>query len=159
MSMIDLRKFYLSNKGKWDHETYFVHSHVQVLESLPPVIKEGSLERKHELQSGKKKATIRSWKSFYVVLCGDILCFFKDKEHFEELSSTASQPLVIHRANVTVATDYTKKKNVFRLQLLDGAEFLFHAPDENAMMDWIMRIERQAGKYIFQFITSWKNFK
>ena len=41
---------------------------------------EGALERKQELQTGGKKATIRSWKSYYTVLCGQLLCFFKDKQ-------------------------------------------------------------------------------
>ena len=47
---------------------------------LPPAEIEGILERKQELQSGGKKATIRSWKHFYTVLCGQLLCFFKDKQ-------------------------------------------------------------------------------
>lgn len=49
-------------------------------DTLPPVEVEGVLERKHELQSGGKKATIRSWKSFYTALFGQLMAFFKDKE-------------------------------------------------------------------------------
>ena len=49
-------------------------------ENLPPAEMEGPLERKQELQSGGKKATIRSWKNYYAVLFGQLLCFFKDKE-------------------------------------------------------------------------------
>lgn len=49
-------------------------------DNLPPAEIEGMVERKHELQSGGKKATIRSWKNFYTVLYGQLLCFFKDKE-------------------------------------------------------------------------------
>lgn len=40
---------------------------------------EGFLERKHELQKGKAKATLRSWKSYYTVLVGQLVCFFKDE--------------------------------------------------------------------------------
>ena len=47
---------------------------------LPPSEIEGFLDRKHERQSGGMKATIRSWKSYYTVLCGQLLCFFKDKQ-------------------------------------------------------------------------------
>lgn len=54
--------------------------HGQLPEGLPPVEYEGILERKQELQSSGKKATIRSWKSFYTVLCGQLLCFFRDKQ-------------------------------------------------------------------------------
>ena len=46
----------------------------------PPVDMEGILERKQELQSGGKKATIRSWRFYYTVLCGQLLCFFKDEQ-------------------------------------------------------------------------------
>ena len=49
-------------------------------ENLPPAEMEGPLDRKQELQSGGKKATIRSWKNYYAVLFGQLLCFFKDKE-------------------------------------------------------------------------------
>ena len=47
---------------------------------LPPSEIEGMLDRKQELQSGGKKATIRSWKYYHTVLCGQLLCFFKDKQ-------------------------------------------------------------------------------
>ena len=47
---------------------------------LPPAEMEGLVERKQELQSGGKKATIRSWKHYYTVLCGQLLCFFKDRQ-------------------------------------------------------------------------------
>lgn len=43
------------------------------------------VDRKQELQSGGKKATIRSWKNYYVILCGQLLCFFKDEETFFEV--------------------------------------------------------------------------
>ena len=49
-------------------------------ENLPPIEMEGLLERKQELQSGGKKATIRSWKNYYAALYGQLLCFFKDRE-------------------------------------------------------------------------------
>jgi len=39
---------------------------------------EGMLERKHLHQSGGKMATVRSWKHYYTVLAGQLLCFFKD---------------------------------------------------------------------------------
>lgn len=35
------------------------------IDSLPPVEIQGLLERKHELQSGGKKAAVRSWKQYY----------------------------------------------------------------------------------------------
>lgn len=38
---------------------------LQRLEQLPPVEVQGMLDRKHELQSGGKKAAVRSWKTLY----------------------------------------------------------------------------------------------
>ena len=49
-------------------------------DALPPVEVEGMLERKHEYQSGGKSAPIRTWKHYYTVLCGQLLCFFKDRQ-------------------------------------------------------------------------------
>ena len=48
--------------------------------SAPTAEIEGFLDRKHELQRGAIKATMRSWKQYYTVLCGQLLCFFKDKK-------------------------------------------------------------------------------
>merc|ERR1711997_1213493 len=47
--------------------------------SMPPVLIDGFLERKQQNQSGGKRSTIRSWKTYYTVLSGPILCFFKDE--------------------------------------------------------------------------------
>ena len=47
-------------------------------ESPPLADMEGMLERKHLHQSGGKMATLRSWKHYYTVLAGQLLCFFKD---------------------------------------------------------------------------------
>ena len=49
-------------------------------ENLPPVDLQAYVDRKQELQSSGKKATIRSWKTFYTALYGQLLAFFKDQE-------------------------------------------------------------------------------
>jgi hypothetical protein len=38
---------------------------LEQLDQLPPVEIQGTLDRKHELQSAGKKAPVRSWKTFY----------------------------------------------------------------------------------------------
>lgn len=111
---------------------------------LPPVEIEGFLERKQELQSGGKRATIRSWKTYYTVVCGQLLCFFKDKEAFVDNSASAP-PVSLLQAKCSKAADYTKKKHVFRLQLVDGAEFLFMAHNEKIMYDWMNKIAFHAA--------------
>lgn len=111
---------------------------------LPPVEIEGFLERKQELQSGGKRATIRSWKTYYTVVCGQLLCFFKDKEAFVD-NCAAAPPVSLLQAKCSKAADYTKKKHVFRLQLVDGAEFLFMAHNEKVMYDWMNKIAFHAS--------------
>lgn len=111
---------------------------------LPPVEIEGFLERKQELQSGGKRATIRSWKTYYTVVCGQLLCFFKDKEGFVD-NVAAAPPVSLLQAKCSKAADYTKKKHVFRLQLADGAEFLFMAHNEKIMYDWMNKIAFHAS--------------
>ncbi|XP_034253991.1 spectrin beta chain, non-erythrocytic 1 isoform X5 [Thrips palmi] len=115
----------------------------QQLEQLPPVEIQGMLDRKHELQGGGKKAAVRSWKSFYTVLCGQLLCFFKDQQDFHD-SKAASSPMVILKARCEKADNYTKRKHVFRLCCLDGSEFLFLAPNEAEMLDWVTKISFHA---------------
>ncbi|XP_067682927.1 spectrin beta chain, non-erythrocytic 5-like isoform X3 [Haliotis asinina] len=110
---------------------------------LPPAELEGYVDRKQELQVGGKKATIRSWKNFYTVLFGQLLCFFKDKEAYSE-SQAAAPPLNIHKAVCEVAADYTKKKNVLRLHLHDGSEYLLETTSTEEMTSWLAKISHYA---------------
>lgn len=111
---------------------------------LPPVEIQGMLERKHELQSGGKKAPVRSWKPFHTVLCGQLLCFFKDEDDFYQ-KKAATAPVNILNARCEIAENYTKKKNVFRLRLPDGSEFLFLAASKEDMLDWVKKISFHAS--------------
>ena len=60
-------------------------------------------------------------------------------------NNAASSPLTLHQANCEIATDYTKKKNVLRLRLADGAEYLLMANSQNEMVDWLTKIQFYAG--------------
>ena len=99
---------------------------LNTVENLPPVEVDGYLDRKQELQNGGKRATIRSWKNYYTVLCGQLMCFFRDQEDFFA-SKAASSPVLIYQAGIEAANDYTKKAFVFRVHVTDGSEFLFSA--------------------------------
>ncbi|XP_037904390.1 spectrin beta chain, non-erythrocytic 1 isoform X3 [Hermetia illucens] len=112
--------------------------------TLPVVEIQGILERKHELQSGGKKAPMRSWKTFHTVLCGQLLCFFKDEHDFVN-QRTQNPPVNILDAKCERAEDYTKKKHVFRLTLPDSSMYLFEAPSWEKMNDWINKISFHAG--------------
>ena len=62
----------------------------------------------------------------------------------------AAPPLAIHGATCETAPDYTKKKNVLRLTLTDGTEYLFMAHDQNEMTQWLSKIKFHAGEWRFQ---------
>ena len=106
---------------------------------MPPVLIDGFLERKQQNQSGGKRSTIRSWKTYYTVLSGPILCFFKDENDFKE-AKNASPPILIHNAQIEEAKDYTKKKYVIRLITQDSSEFLFDASTRDNQKNWIEKL-------------------
>merc|ERR1711892_192516 len=130
---------------------------LNTMQNLPPVEMDGFLDRKQELQTGGKRATIRSWKSYYTVLCGQLMCFFRDQEDFFE-SKAASSPIMIYQASVETANDYTKRNFVFRLHSTDGSEFLFGADSEEQQQEWVKKIKFHAGLPPSQQLTSYKAF-
>ena len=107
--------------------------------NMPPVTIEDYLERKQQAQSGGKRATLRSWKTYYTVLSGQILCFFKDPNDFKE-SKAASPPILINHAAVEKASDYTKKKYVIRLVTQDQSEYLFDAGSREKCDAWTEKL-------------------
>merc|ERR1711937_288583 len=129
---------------------------INTMQNLPPVEVDGYLDRKQELQTGGKRATIRSWKPYYTVLCGQLMCFFKDQEDFFE-SKAASSPIMIYQASVELANDYTKRNFVFRLHVTDGSEYLFGADNEEQQEEWVKKIKFHAGLPPSQQLTSYKS--
>ncbi|XP_053160357.1 uncharacterized protein LOC128348748 isoform X3 [Hemicordylus capensis] len=106
---------------------------------------EGSLERKHLLQAGGKKANCRSWNTFHTVLMRQTLCFYQDKKDTLKQSSMVALPLNLSGAVCTLETEYTKKTNCFTLQLKDGSKYLLRAPAEPLMKEWIMKLQQNSG--------------
>ena len=49
-------------------------------------------------------------------------------------------------ATAEIASDYTKKKNVFRLKLENAAEYLFQAAEEEEMTQWVNAINQVASQ-------------
>ena len=108
--------------------------------NMPPITLEGFLERKQQ-HSGGKRSTIRSWKTYYTVLSGQLLCFFKDQNDFKD-AKAASQPLFLHNATCEVAHDYHKKrKHVIRLQTADNSEFLLQATSKESQDEWLEKLQ------------------
>ncbi|KAJ0169742.1 hypothetical protein K1T71_014348 [Dendrolimus kikuchii] len=113
------------------------------IDNLPPVEIEGYLERKQEAGCGGKRATVRSWRSYYSVLCGQLLCFFRDEVDFSS-AKAAAPPVAILNARCEPAGDYTKRANVFRLGCADGAEYLFACSSKDLMRDWVAKLSFHA---------------
>ncbi|XP_063228722.1 spectrin beta chain isoform X7 [Bacillus rossius redtenbacheri] len=104
---------------------------------------EGLLVRKHEWESTTKKATNRSWDKIYVVLRGNLLFFYKDQKSFKSAPESLfknESPVDLRGGTAVVATDYVKRKHVFRVKLANGAEYLFHAKDDEELNQWMSRI-------------------
>ncbi|XP_043992149.1 uncharacterized protein LOC122842399 isoform X4 [Gambusia affinis] len=106
---------------------------------------EGTLERKHKLQLGGKKAASRGWNSYHTVLHRHTLCFFQDRKDTLR-SSACGLPLNLMGAECSAAPDYTKKPNCFRLRLRDGSEYLFNTTSRFLMKKWIMKIQASTGQ-------------
>ncbi|XP_056601634.1 spectrin family protein isoform X2 [Triplophysa dalaica] len=103
---------------------------------------EGMLCRKQEMESQNKKAATRSWQNVYCVLRKGSLGFYKDnKSASNGIPYHGEVPISLSEAVCDVAQDYKKKKNVFKLRLGDGKEFLFQAKDEAEMSSWIRAIQ------------------
>nr|XP_015218108.1 PREDICTED: uncharacterized protein LOC107079339 isoform X3 [Lepisosteus oculatus] len=104
----------------------------------------GTLERKHKLQLGGKKAACRAWNTYHAVLFKQTLCFYQDRK--DTLKSTvAGLPLNLTGAECVPAPEYTKKANCFSLRLRDGSEYLLSASSRFLMKKWILKIQANTG--------------
>ncbi|XP_042645744.1 uncharacterized protein LOC116962188 isoform X2 [Tyto alba] len=105
---------------------------------------EGTLERKHVLQTGGRKANCRAWGIFHAVLMRQTLCFYQDRRDSLK-SSVVALPLNLSGAVCTPDAEYTKKTNCFRLQLRDGSEYLLKAPSQPLMNEWVSKLQQNSG--------------
>ncbi|XP_029962770.1 uncharacterized protein mymx isoform X3 [Salarias fasciatus] len=106
---------------------------------------EGTLERKHKLQLGGKKAASRGWNCYHAVLYRNTLCFYQDRKDILR-SSACGLPLNLTGAECSPAPEYTKKPNCFRLRLRDGSEYLLNASSRFMMKKWMMKIQASTGQ-------------
>ncbi|XP_034534159.1 spectrin beta chain, non-erythrocytic 1-like [Notolabrus celidotus] len=102
---------------------------------------EGLLHRKHELEAHNKKASNRSWHNVYCVINNQEVGFYKDsKAAAQGVPYHNEVPISLKEATCDIASEYKKKKHVFKLRLTDGNEYLFQAKDEEEMSTWIQAI-------------------
>ncbi|XP_043206093.1 spectrin beta chain-like isoform X2 [Amphibalanus amphitrite] len=105
---------------------------------------EGFLHRKHEWETTVKKASNRSWEKLFMVLQEGQLLAYKDQrvaKQSPDAMAHGEAPLELRDAKAVVATDYSKKKHVFRLKLPTGGEYLYQARDDTEMNQWVAAIE------------------
>jgi len=123
---------------------FFTASSVESLDEIS--IKDGLLVKK-EITINFERSKNRAWKRYYVVLKKGILMFYKEK--YTKTSATQSPSIMIDIVNesfVAVASDYKKRKNVFRLLPEQGTEFLFEAETEAEMLSWVASLEATIEK-------------
>ncbi|KAE8600783.1 hypothetical protein XENTR_v10013409 [Xenopus tropicalis] len=110
-------------------------------QEMPSAQFEGFLHRKHEWEGHNKKASSRSWHNVYCVINNQEMGFYKDSKNAASGIAYHNEiPANLKEAVCEVATDYKKKKHVFKLKLNDGNEYLFQAKDDEEMNTWIQAI-------------------
>ncbi|NXN15023.1 SPTB2 protein, partial [Indicator maculatus] len=137
----------LDGPGSWDRWRHGEEE--REYSKVPPSktefqMMEGSLERKHVLQTGGRKASCRAWGLFHAVLMRQTLCFYQDRRDSLK-SSVVALPLNLSGAVCTPDAEYTKKTNCFRLQLRDGSEYLLRAPSQTLMNEWVFKLQQNSG--------------
>merc|ERR1712073_8375 len=108
---------------------------------------EGMLVRKNEWVNTTTKASNRSWDKVCVVLKGTKLLFYKDQKSYRSSPDhlyRGEPPMELQNGTAEIATDYTKKRHVFRLKLSNGGESLFQASDDDEMSQWVNAINTVA---------------
>ncbi|XP_048863769.1 spectrin beta chain, non-erythrocytic 5 isoform X4 [Brienomyrus brachyistius] len=101
---------------------------------------EGTLERKHKLQLGGKRAPCRAWSTYHAILFRQTLCFYQDRKDTLK-SSVAGLPLNVTGAECVPVPEYSKRANCFSLRLRDGSEYLLSASSRFLMKKWMLKIQ------------------
>ncbi|XP_071247348.1 uncharacterized protein [Salvelinus alpinus] len=101
---------------------------------------EGTLERKHTLQLGGKKARSRAWSSHHAVLYKQTLCFYQDSKDTLR-NCVCGLSLTLTGAECVSAPENTKKPQCFSLRLRDGSEYLLNTATRFMMKKWMLTIQ------------------
>jgi PH/SEC7 domain-containing protein len=88
----------------------------------------------------------RSWKLYFCRLRELLLSLAPDENSKATVVQTI-QPLKLHHAIATVASDYRKRPYVFCLTLADKSQYLFQSSDSREMNSWIDNLNLNAAKF------------
>lgn len=109
----------------------------EYLSRLYETIREGVLNCKILIKEGKR-SNDRSWRPAWAVLKSNGALFLcKEKKDNIMIPSVDSYPIILKSCDISVAYDYNKRKNVFKLNTINNYEFLFQAVDYKSMCEWI----------------------
>uniref|UniRef100_A0A5S6Q340 SEC7 domain-containing protein n=1 Tax=Trichuris muris TaxID=70415 RepID=A0A5S6Q340_TRIMR len=110
--------------------------------------KKGWVVRKCVVDKGGKRVPFgrRGWRMFFAILKGTILYLQKDEGNVGGCGYiTYRNAIGLHHAYAERATDYTKKKHVFKLQTYTYAEYLFQTSEPSEVLSWVTAINCSAA--------------
>ena len=115
------------------------------LNTILETIKEGVLNCKILSKDGKR-STDRSWKPAWAVLKKSGALFLcKEKKDNIMIPSVDSYPINLKNSTILIPTDYTKRKNVFKLTTCTNSEYLFQTVDNESMLEWIQAMQENSN--------------
>lgn len=116
----------------------------EFLTTLLETIKEGVLNCKIVCKDGKRSSD-RSWRPAWAVLKKSGALFLcKEKKDNIMIPSVDSYPINLKNSHIDIAYDYTKRKNVFKVNTFSNSEYLFQTIDHESMLEWIKAMQENS---------------
>lgn len=111
---------------------------------------EGPLVRKWDLDvGGVRHSKGRAWTPMFLCLQdGHLSCYRDQKTRKEHPADNfhGEAPTDLNGARAAPALDYSKRRCVFRLRLITGAEYLFQALNDEVLVRWVSAINDCAAR-------------
>ncbi|CAI2187398.1 401_t:CDS:2 [Funneliformis geosporum] len=96
----------------------------------------GYIFKKNEFASKGVKSRDRSWKQQYIYLWGTLLRVYKSEPiDFNRVNPVHEFNML--NAQIGLASDYLKKRNVIRIRVSTGKQFLFQTQSRDECVAWI----------------------
>ncbi|XP_071551637.1 rho GTPase-activating protein 21-A-like isoform X5 [Panulirus ornatus] len=108
------------------------------------VLRQGALHVKLTMVDGKR-AGDRSWKTVWAVVQGHAIIFYKDRQHATQTPLGVEEQISLRGAEVEVASDYTKRRNVLRLATPGGSQLLLQADTSPEMLAWLSTLQNSCA--------------
>ncbi|XP_042892748.1 rho GTPase-activating protein 21-like isoform X4 [Penaeus japonicus] len=108
------------------------------------ILRQGSLHVKLTMVDGKR-AGDRSWKTVWAAVQGRALIFYKDRQHALQTPLGVEEQISLRGAEVEVASDYTKRRNVLRLATPGGSQLLLQADTPPEMLAWLSTLQNNCA--------------